>query len=135
MSAIRLLKIVLGQAMALSLAVQCQSQAKATEHFTGLDFVRACAPFELDPDPEITADQQIAQGRCLGYIEGITDANELIRGVRGDNHAFFCVPHDVTFKVRVQTALIFILQEPKVQTMGAYAGIVAALRKAYPCKP
>ncbi len=113
-------------ALGLSLATTAPAQAADLEFFTGESLGAQCAAQAADPD------YASRQGRCLGYVVGVSDAQQARQGLGAEPRV--CFPAGVTATQMVGAVTAFLAAHPEKRPLAAQDLVVEALAAQYPCR-
>jgi hypothetical protein len=96
------------------------------EFFTGDSLAAQCSAKPAD------ADYATRQGRCVGYVVGVSDAEQAGQGAGGAQRV--CFPADVTADKMVAAFNAFIAAHPDKRPLAAQDLVVEALAAQFACK-
>jgi len=113
-------------AIGLALAAFAPAKAADLEFFTGDGLNAQCSAKPGD------ADFATKQGRCVGYVVGVSDAQQAAQGQGGAQRV--CFPAGVTATQMVATVTAFLGAHPDKRLLAAQDLVVEALSAQYPCK-
>ena len=113
-------------AFGLALANSAPAPAADLEFFTGESLGAQCAATSSD------ADFAAKQGRCIGYVVGVSDAQQATQGQGGAQRV--CFPAGVTATAMVTAVTAFLAAHPEKRPLAAQDLVVEALAAQYPCK-
>ena len=113
-------------ALGLVLAASAPSRAADLEFFTGESLSAQCAAKSGD------ADFATRQGRCVGYVVGVSDAEQAGQGQGGAQRV--CYPAGVTATQMVVAVTDFLAAHPEKRPLAAQDLVVEALAAHYPCR-
>ena len=115
-----------GVATGLVLAAQSPAPAADLEFFTGDSLSAQCSAKPGD------ADFASKQGRCVGYVVGVSDAQQASQGLGAAQRV--CFPAGVTATQMVGAVTTFLAAHPEKRPLAAQDLVVEALAAQYPCK-
>jgi len=118
--------VVLGALDGLALAAATPAPAADLEFFTGDSLNAQCAAKSGD------ADLATKQGRCVGYVVGVSDAQQAGQGLGAAQRV--CFPASVTATQMVAAVTAFLGAHPEKRPLAAQDLVVEALSAQYPCK-
>jgi Rap1a immunity proteins len=113
-------------ALGLVLAASAPSRAADLEFFTGESLSAQCAAKPGD------ADFAARQGRCTGYVVGVSDAQQAGQGLGAAQRV--CFPASVTATAMVAAVSGFLAAHPEKRPLAAQDLVVEALAAQYPCR-
>lgn len=113
-------------ATGMALAATTPAPAADLEFFTGESLSTLCTAAPGD------ADYTTRQGRCLGYVVGVSDAQQAGQGLGAAQRV--CFPAGVTATQMVATVSAFLASHPEKRPLAAQDLVVEALAAQYPCK-
>ena len=113
-------------ALGVVLAASAPARAADLEFFTGESLSAQCSAAPGD------ADFAARQGRCTGYVVGVSDAQQAAQGQGGAQRV--CFPAGVTATQMVATVTAFLGAHPDTRLLAAQDLVVEALSAQYPCK-
>ena len=70
---------------------------------------------------------------CLGYIEGVLDAEEVVRRKKGFERRF-CINEAITSEQALQIVVNFINEDPQWLRQPSSAVVLSAFVKKFPCE-
>jgi len=114
--------------MAIGIAFSASAPAPAAdlEFFTGESLSTQCTAKPGD------ADFASKQGRCVGYVVGVSDAQQAGQGLGAAQRV--CFPAGVTATQMVAAVSGFLAAHPEKRPLAAQDLVVEALAAQYPCK-
>jgi len=115
-----------GVAIGLALAAQGPAPAADLEFFTGDSLSAQCSAKPGD------ADFASMQGRCVGYVVGVSDAEQASQGLGAAQRV--CFPPGVTATQMVGAVTAFLASHPEKRPLAAQDLVVEALAAQYPCR-
>ncbi len=116
------------------------AKAKALSKVDGITLLHECqVSIRIsDGDTRVTADEVVSSTHCIGYVEGVIDANAFWDAVdRRDNHStrpHYCMGESVTFEQVIRILVKYLEENPKELSEVGYICIQGALLKNFPCK-
>jgi hypothetical protein len=113
-------------AIGIVLAASAPAPAADLEFFTGEGLSTQCAAKPGD------ADFASKQGRCVGYVVGVSDAQQAGQGLGAAQRV--CFPAGVTATQMVAAVSGFLAAHPEKRPLAAQDLVVEALAAQYPCK-
>ena len=113
-------------ALGLVLAAAAPARAADLEFFTGESLAAQCAAKPGD------ADFAARQGRCVGYVVGVSDAQQAGQGLGAAQRV--CFPAGVTATAMATAVSGFLAAHPEKRPLAAQDLVVEALAAQYPCK-
>jgi hypothetical protein len=113
-------------AIGIALAAFAPAPAADLEFFTGEGLSTQCAAKPGD------ADFATKHGRCLGYVVGVSDAQQAGQGVGATQRV--CFPAGVTAEQMVAAVSDFMAAHPEKRPLAAQDLVVEALAAQYPCR-
>ncbi len=113
-------------ALGLVLAASAPARAADLEFFTGENLSAQCAAKPGDTD------FAAKQGRCVGYVVGVSDAQQAGQGLGAAQRV--CFPAGVTATAMVAAVSGFLAAHPEKRPLAAQDLWVEALAAQYPCK-
>jgi hypothetical protein len=113
-------------ALGLVLAIGAPAPAADLEFFTGESLSAQCAAKPGD------VDFAAKQGRCVGYVVGVSDAQQAGQGQGAAQKV--CFPAGVTATTMVGVVSGFLTAHPDKRPLAAQDLVVEALAAQYPCK-
>jgi hypothetical protein len=119
--------------LALLTCVILSSSANA---LSGMDLLRDCSQADefTNSEHQSHAGVLLSFARCLGYLEGVIDTNQLMSRLKGGPPAFFCdPPNGIQTEQAMLVVLKYLLDNPRQLHKSARINVVAALRGAFPC--
>jgi hypothetical protein len=117
----------LAMVAALGLALAAGSSAAADlEFFTGESLSAQCAAKPGD------VDYAAKQGRCVGYVVGVSDGQQAGQGQGAAQKV--CFPAGVTATAMVEVVSGFLAAHPDKRPLAAQDLVIEALAAQYPCK-
>ena len=108
------------------LAASAPAAGADLEFFTGEGLGTQCAAKPGD------ADYAIKQGRCVGYVVGVSDAQQAGQGLGAAQRV--CFPAGVTATQMASAVTDFLAAHPEKRPLAAQDLVVEALSAQYPCK-
>jgi hypothetical protein len=113
-------------ALGLVLAASAPTRAADLEFFTGQSLSAQCtaAPGDVDFAGK--------QGRCVGYVVGVSDAQQAGQGLGAAQRV--CFPAGVTATAMVTAVTGFLAAHPEKRPLAAQDLVVEALAAQYPCR-
>ena len=118
--------MAMAAAIVLALAAQTPAPAADLEFFTGESLNAQCTAKPSD------ADFATRQGRCVGYVVGVSDAQQAGQGLGATPRV--CFPAGVTATQMVGAVTVFLGAHPEKRPLAAQDLVVEALAAQYPCK-
>jgi hypothetical protein len=120
-------KILAGlAALGLLCAPSAPAKAADLEFFTGESLAIECGAKPGE------ADHATRQGRCVGYVVGVSDAEQAAQGAGGAQRV--CFPAGVTAAAMVSAVSAFLAAHPDKRPLAAQDLVVEALAAQFPCK-
>ena len=113
-------------ALALLSAPAVTIHAADLEFFTGESLSAQCAAKPGDTD------YPTKQGRCVGYVVGVSDAQQAGQGAGGAQKV--CFPAGVTATQMVTAVTAFLAAHPNKRPLAAQDLVVEALAGQFACK-
>ena len=113
-------------AIGIVLAASAPAPAADLEFFTGEGLSAQCTAKPGD------ADFASKQGRCVGYVVGVSDAQQAGQGLGAAQRV--CFPAGVTATQMVAAVSGFLAAHPEKRPLAAQDLVVEALAAQYPCK-
>lgn len=113
-------------AIGLAAASAAPAPAADLEFFTGEALLAQCTATPQD------ANFAAEQGRCTGYVVGVSDAEQAGQGAGGA--ARVCYPAGVTATQMVAAVSAFLTAHPDKRPLAAQDLVVEALSAQFPCK-
>jgi hypothetical protein len=113
-------------AIGMALAASAPAPAADLEFFTGEGLNTVCAAKPGD------ADFATREGRCVGYVVGVSDAEQAGQGQGGAQRV--CYPAGVTATQMVAAVTDFLAAHPEKRPLAAQDLVVEALAAHYPCR-
>jgi hypothetical protein len=113
-------------ALGLLCAPSAPAKAADLEFFTGGSLAIECAAKPGE------ADHATRQGRCVGYVVGVSDAEQAAQGAGGAQRV--CFPAGVTAAAMVSAVSAFLAAHPDKRPLAAQDLVVEALAAQFPCK-
>jgi hypothetical protein len=125
--------------LAVSAALLSTSKAIATSEVNGLMLLHDChISIRISNDMRVSPDQVAESTHCLGYLQGVIDANGFWDAIDIRNHqvsrAHYCMPASVTFEQVIRVLVKWLEANPKELNEEGYIVVQTALVKAFPCK-
>ncbi|HEY2706509.1 MAG TPA: Rap1a/Tai family immunity protein [Caulobacteraceae bacterium] len=120
----KLLAVVLASGGLIAAAAPVS--ASDLEFFTGQSLYAQCSAKTGDPD---VAQRQ---ARCLGYVVGVSDAQQAAQGMGAAGRV--CFPGTVNATQMVGAVAAFLEAHPEKRPLAAQDLVVEALAAQYPCK-
>jgi hypothetical protein len=108
------------------LMLATSAPAADLEFFTGESLSAQCSAKAGDTD------FATKQGRCLGYVVGVSDAQQAGQGLGAAQRV--CFPAGVTATLMVTAVTDFLAAHPEKRPLAAQDLVVEALSAQYPCK-
>ncbi|HZZ88575.1 MAG TPA: Rap1a/Tai family immunity protein [Caulobacteraceae bacterium] len=102
------------------------ARAADLEFFTGESLSAQCSAKPAD------ADYATRQGRCVGYVVGVSDAGQAAQGAGGPQKV--CFPADVTAEKMVAAFNAFMAAHPEKRPLAAQDLVGEALAAQFACK-
>jgi hypothetical protein len=118
--------MAIAAAIGLSLAAATPAPAADLEFFTGESLNAQCSAKPGD------ADFATRQGRCVGYVVGVSDAQQAGQGLGAAQRV--CFPAGVTATQMVTAVSAFLGAHPEKRPLAAQDLVVEALAAQYPCR-
>jgi hypothetical protein len=118
--------MAIAAAIGLALAAATPAPAADLEFFTGDSLNVQCSAKPGD------ADFATKQGRCLGYVVGVSDAQQAGQGLGATPRV--CFPASVTATQMVAAVTAFLAAHPEKRPLAAQDLVVEALSAQYPCQ-
>jgi hypothetical protein len=112
--------------LTLMLAMGSSARSADLEFFTGESLGAQCAAKPGDTD------FAAKQGRCVGYVVGVSDSEQAGQGQGAAQR--ICFPAGVTATAMVTTVSGFLAAHPEKRPLAAQDIVVEALAAQYPCK-
>jgi Rap1a immunity proteins len=115
-------------------------RASALSEVNGLMLLHQCqVSIRIsNEDTRVTADQVADSNHCLGYVQGVLDANGFWDKLdMRDNHstrARYCMSESVTFEQVIRIIVKWLEANPKELNDNGYIAVQVALVKTFPCK-
>jgi hypothetical protein len=113
-------------AFGVAFAASAPAPAADLEFFTGDSLTAQCVAKPGD------ADFATKQGRCVGYVVGVSDAQQAGQGLGAAQRV--CFPAGVTATQMVAAVTDFLAAHPEKRPLAAQDLVVEALAAQYPCK-
>jgi len=113
-------------ALGLATASAAPAPAADLEFFTGDGLRAECSAAAQD------ADFAAKQGRCVGYVVGVSDAEQAGQGAGGTPR--ICYPASITATQMVAAVSAFLTAHPEKRPLAAQDLVVEALSAQFPCK-
>jgi hypothetical protein len=113
-------------AIGLMLAAPAPASAADLEFFTGESLSAQCSAKPGE------ADFASKQGRCVGYVVGVSDAQQAGQGLGASPRV--CYPAGVTATLMVAAVTSFLAAHPEKRPLAAQDLVVEALSAQYPCR-
>ena len=113
-------------AIGLVAASAAPAPAADLEFFTGEGLRAECTAAPGD------ADFATKQGRCTGYVVGVSDAEQAGQGAGGTPR--ICYPASITATQMVAAVTAFLTAHPEKRPLAAQDLVVEALSAQFPCK-
>jgi Rap1a immunity proteins len=113
-------------AIGVALAAAASAPAADLEFFTGESLNVQCSAKPGD------ADFATRQGRCVGYVVGVSDAQQAGQGLGAAQRV--CFPASVTAAQMVTAVTAFLGAHPEKRPLAAQDLVVEALAAQYPCR-
>jgi hypothetical protein len=105
---------------------------------TGTRLLHDCraAVKSTDLNPELSLEEDRAADRCISYVQGVLDTNEIWRFIDVQNQnkmAHYCIEADTSLEQVIRILVRYLEANPKELTEAGWVCIQAALLKSYPC--
>jgi hypothetical protein len=113
-------------AFGLWLSAATAAPAADLEFFTGEGLGAQCSSKPGD------ADSAVKQARCVGYVVGVSDAEQATQGQGAAGRV--CYPAGVTADKMVGAVTSFLSAHPEKRPLAAQDLVIEALAAQYPCK-
>jgi Rap1a immunity proteins len=107
-------------------AASAPAPAADLEFFTGQGLLAECSATSQD------ADFAAKQGRCVGYVVGVSDAEQAGQGAGGA--ARICYPATITAAQMEAAVTAFLTAHAEKRPLAAQDLVVEALSAQFPCK-
>jgi hypothetical protein len=131
----------IGLALLLAIwALSASPKASAISEVNGLMLLHQCrASIRVsNEDIPVSTDEVAQSNHCLGYIQGVLDANGFWDAIdQRDNHpsrARYCMSEHVTFEQVIRIVVKWLEANPKELDDSGYIAVHAALVQTFPCK-
>ena len=98
---------------------------------TAEQLLTSCTNTSNEKDPVRTI---VNPFHCLGYIDGVIDAHELLSAAHLEAKYFCLPPTGLEAGDAMDIVLKYIRDNPSMMTMPARLVIIRALNEKYPCK-
>jgi hypothetical protein len=121
-------------------AISPAPKANAISEVNGLMLLHHCKASILisNEDRRVPPDQVAESNHCLGYVQGIIDANSFWDAIDNRNHqltrAHYCMAESVTFEQVIRVVVKWLENNPKDLNENGYIIVESALVKAFPCR-
>lgn len=121
-------------------ALSAIPKATALSEVNGLMLLHQCqVSIRIsNEDTRVSADEVAESNHCLGYLQGVLDANGFWDAIDSRNHqvsrAHYCIPANVTFEQVIRVLVKWLEANPKDLNEEGYIVVETALVKAFPCK-
>jgi hypothetical protein len=113
-------------ALGLTLAAAAPAGATDLEFFTGEALYAQCSAKAAD------ADGAVKQARCLGYVVGVSDAQQALQGAGAPSKV--CLQATVTGPKLAEAVSAFLDAHADKRRLAAQDLVLEALTAAFPCK-
>jgi Rap1a immunity proteins len=121
-------------------ALSVSPRASALSEVNGLMLLHQCQVSVRisNEDTRVSPDQVAESNHCLGYVQGVLDANGFWDTIdKRDDHssrARYCMSESVTFEQVIRIIVKWLDANPKELNDNGYIAVQVALVKTFPCK-